>query len=375
MCTLGREGATGTEACLPKAPRVLTSAMDGADPSPRLGVIVGGTRHGHPGTGAVLHALDLLDLDQPPSAEIDRIPLDFLAHGFAPHPTLPCAILLEKRGPGGAWVDLLKRRVERRIEPIPGHHFYGHGTFTADGTALLAIETDLATRAGVVSVRDPGDFTVVDRFPTHGEAPHDCQLVENGATLAVTHGGGKAGGSTPSVTFVDVSTRRLLERVEVGDPRINAGHLAVGRDRELVVVSAPRDGLPPDTSLGGVSLRPPAGALAYARTPTALTARMVGESLSVCLHETSRTALTTHPFGNLITFWRLDRGRLFAALDLRNARGATLTLDQQFFVVSFGLAGGLLLVEANPLKLTARPPLGAGRFGGSHIYTWSPGAR
>jgi uncharacterized protein len=342
-----------------------------ADRSSKLGVIVGGTRHGHPGTREVFHGLDLLDLDRPASAAIDRIPLDFLAHGFAPHPTLPVAVVLEKRGPGGAFVDLAKRQVERRIEPMPGHHFYGHGTFTADASALLSIETDLATRAGVVSVRDPGDFAVVDRFPTYGDAPHDCQLVEDGATLAVTHGGGKQDGSTPSVTFVDVHTRKLLERVEMGDPRINAGHLAVARPRELVVVSAPREGLPPDTSLGGVSLRKPGGALAYAQTPANVTRRMIGESLSVCIHEASRIALTTHPFGDLITFWKLDLGALFAALDLPNARGATLTLNQRYFVVSFGLAGGLLLIEANPLKLGDRVPLGAGRFGGSHIYAWS----
>lgn len=336
-----------------------------------LGVIVGGTRYGDPKTREARFCLDLLDLDAG-EVEPSRIPLDFLAHGFAVQPLRRReAALFEKRGPGGAYVDLVDKAVLRSITPLPGHHFYGHGAFSAGGDALFAVETDLSTNDGQISVRDPNTFEVVDRFPSYGMAPHDCVLIEGGETLVVTNGGGRVGtDALPCVAFVDVASQKLLERFDVSDPRINTGHIAVGARREFIVVSAPRDGLP-DDALGGVSVRLPGGALRRASDPHVVTGRMKGESLSLCIHEPSRTALATHPYGNFISFWNLDTGALFAAFDLPNPRGATLTLDGRRFAVSFGPLASLMLIEASPLKPLLDRPYGARQFGGSHIYTWS----
>lgn len=336
----------------------------------RLGTLVGGTRYADPATQSIRYCLDLLDLDAG-AAEPARIPLDFLAHGFAAHPARPEAALLEKRGAGGAYVDLVRREVRCRLAPLPGHHFYGHGAFSRDAGAFFAVETELASNEGVVSVRDPASFAVLDTFPTFGEAPHDCLLIEEGRTLAITNGGGPAGSAkAPCVSFVDVASRRLLEKLEVSEPRINAGHLAVTRDRACVVVSAPRDGLP-ESALGGVSVRVKGGPLRYATQPAAATRRMVGESLSVCIHEGTRTALVTHPFGGLITFWSLDTGALFGALDLPHPRGVTLTLDERYFAVSYGPAASLLLIETSPLRPVLERDPGTRRFSGSHVYAWS----
>ncbi len=335
----------------------------------RRGVIVGGSRFADANTGAVSHTFDLLDLDAP-STTPSRIPLSFLAHGFAPHPRNGAqAAVLEKRGPGGALLDLVSREWLRAIDPLPGHHFYGHGAFTPGASALLTIETDLATKAGLVSVRDPLTFAAIDRFPTYGESPHDCCLVDGGKTLAVTNGGGTLAGATPSVTFVDVATRKLVDKYEVDEEKINTGHVAVVRDREFVVVSAPRDGLG-ERAAGGVSIRRLGRPFTFIREPNAVTERMVGESLSVCIHEGSRTALTTHPYGNLVTVWNLDHGVIYAAFDLAHARGVTLTLDARQFVVSFGARGGLLAFEAHPFKLASVELPKEGLFSGSHLYTW-----
>ena len=339
----------------------------------KLGVIVGGSRLGNAATGAITHSLDMLDLDGE-TLSTARIPLTFLAHGFALHPTeRRRAVVLEKRGAGAASVDLVSREVLGELEPMTGHHFYGHGSFTADGGALLAIETELATNAGVISIRDPRSFAVIDRFPTYGEAPHDCCLVDGGKTLAITNAGGAVDGAVPCVSFVEVANRKLVDKFEVGESAINTGHIAVARDREFIVVSAPREGLPPEASVGGVSIRRLARPFAYMREPRQVTDRLIGESLSVCIHEPSRTALTTHPYGNLITVWNLDHAVIYAALELAHARGVTLTLDKSRFIVSFGADGGLLALDAHPFKLTNWALREARSFSGSHIYTWDPG--
>lgn len=337
-----------------------------------LGIVVGGTRYAEP-SGAIHHSLDMLDLDAG-DAEPSRIPLDFLAHGFAPHPSKKEAALLEKRGPGGAYVDLAERRVIRAIAPMDGHHFYGHGAFSKGADALFAVETDLATNDGAISVRDPERFSVIETFPTYGKAPHDCLLVDGGATLAITNGGGPISdtskGAMPCVTFVDVASRRLVGRFAVTNPRINTGHLAIDSARSFVVVSAPRDGLPA-TEVGGVSICSRGGKLRYTREPAEVVKRMVGESLSVAIHAKSRVALATHPYGHMITFWNLDSGELFGMLNLPNARGVTLTLDERYFVVSHGPAASLLLLEAQPLRAVPERAPGTRRFGGSHVYTWA----
>jgi hypothetical protein len=337
-----------------------------------LGVIVGPTRFASPRANQIVHCLDLLDLDAG-DAEPARIKLDFFAHGFALNPSRPHeAALLEKRGPGACYVDLVKRTVLRRIEPLAGHHFYGHGAFSRDGSQLFAVETNLATKDGALSVRDPISFAVVDTFPTYGKAPHDCHLIEDGATLAITNGGGPLGTShMPCVTFVDVASRKLLEKVETTNPRVNAGHVALTAGRAFALVSAPRDGLPGETELGGVAVRPRGGPLAHLVEPKSVTSRMLGEALSVCVHEQTGIVLATHPYGHLVSCWDLRTGRPITAFGLPDARGVTLTLDRRFFVIAFGPAASHLLLDASTLRPLADRPPGARMFGGSHIYTWS----
>jgi len=344
--------------------------------STELGVIVGPTRYMEPSTGEVKHTLDLFDLDRHgllgAPAEPDRIALEFFAHGFTTNPARPWqAALFEKRGPGGACVDLATLRVLAPIAPLAGHAFYGHGAFTQDGARLLAVEMNLATRDGVITIRDAADFSVIDQFPSFGAAPHDCHLIEDGAVLAITNGGGALADSRrlPSVTFVDVASHKLLERCEVDNPRINAGHIATLPGREFALVSAPRDGIA-ETSVGGISLRRGKSALKQMREPKHITERMVGESLSVAIHGPSRAVLATHPYGHLATLWDLDSGQISAAGDLQSARGVTLTLDGRYFAVSAGAQAGLLLFTASPFALVAGRDPGRGRFGGSHIYAW-----
>jgi uncharacterized protein len=111
-----------------------------------------------PTTGEERYTLDLLDLDtgQP---ELESIPLDFLGHGLAVHPTRPHEVaLFEKQGRCGCVFDLAQRRLVQRIAPLSGHAFYGHAAFSADGRALFVVEMRLEDREGVVSIRDAKTF-------------------------------------------------------------------------------------------------------------------------------------------------------------------------------------------------------------------------
>ena len=334
-----------------------------------LGVLAGASRLRDPSTGEERYSLDLLDLDASQPA-LERIPLDVFGHGLAVHPARPReAVLFEKQGRQGRQLDLVERRVVQPIAPLPGHLFYGHGAYSLDGEALFVVETCAESREGVVSIRDARSFAVLGAFPTYGAAPHDCRLIEGGRTLAITNGGGPIGSSSsPCVTFVDVMSHKLVERHEVSGRDRNAGHLAVGRDREFAVVSAPREGLPAATSLGGVSLRARAQPCFPMTAPGVVVSRLVGEALSVTIHARSRTAVATHPDADLVTFWNLDRGALAGSLELPGPRGVAITLDERFYVVSYGDDARLMLIETEGLRPLADHRLALEALAGAHLY-------
>ena len=336
-----------------------------------LGVVLGGTQRLNPETGEKISSFDILDLD---SAELRRIPITFLGHGATVWPKAPhIAAVFEKRGPGGVLVDLRAAKALRRIDPTAGRAFYGHAAYSLDGALLYVVETSLDTHAGIITVRDAESLQVRGEFPTFGEDPHDCVLVDDGKTLVITNGGGELGTAfAPSVTYVDIASQKLQEKHTFSDPKINAGHIAIAKNGDFVVSSAPRMGLPEQTTKGGVTIRVRPQKVERMKSPTTIVERLLGESLSVCIHEPTQIAAVTTPVGGIVTFWSIPKRKLTRSMDLEFPRGVTLTLDGRSFVVSSGKASPhLALYDAESLTEVATSyPVGC--FSGSHIYTWDP---
>jgi len=338
------------------------------NPGP-LGVVIGGSQYASASGDRKSYALDLVDLDE---ERLRTIELHFLPHGFSTMPGKETvAAVFEKRGPNACLVELTTGRV-RPIAADEGRAFYGHGVFAPDAQALYAVEIDTASHEGLLTVRDARTWKVTRTIPTGGKNPHDAVLLDDRRTLVVTNGGGDAAsGAAPSVTFVDLASERVVDRVAIGEAAFNAGHVAIARDGSLAVVSAPRDGLP-ETALGGLSLRGPGtgGTAERMREPRDATERMTGESLSVAIHEPSRTVLATHPYGDLFTLWSLDERRLLRAFELESPRGVTVTLDGRLFALSHGKDGSLSLLDPVARDFVEGTRRSLGRFTGSHLFTW-----
>ncbi len=330
----------------------------------RVGVLVGGGAIRHVETGAMTYHLAMLDLDSVGAAPIEEhddrsrtITLPFMAHGMAASPhDARRFVFFEKHGPGCCVVDLELARGEGRvvqtIPPGEGRQFYGHGVFTKDGALLLCTETAVHEQnRGVIAVRDAHDFGLVGEFPSYGRAPHDCMLVDDGATLLVSNGGSPPGEpDPPCVAWVDVATQTLRERQVVPDDMVNAGHLAYTQAGALALVSAPRDGLPPERSRGGVALRRAGGELVSIRAPAEVTDALLGETLSVAIHEPTGIVGATTPLANLVTFWRLDDGALVHKLRVPAPRGIALSLAGDEFVVNFGVPPRAGRIDARTLQ-------------------------
>jgi uncharacterized protein len=335
----------------------------------RNGTLLGLGRFVTPGTGKMSFVLCLFDLDGDASR---TVPMDFFGHGLAQHPKEPRrGVIFEKKGPGCCEVDLLEGRVTRPITTPKERAFYGHGAFSRDGSLLFATENRLETKTGLVCVRDAKTYAEIGEFPTYGKSPHDCHLIDEGRTLAITNGGGVLGDAAedaaPSVTFVDARSTKLMERLIFKDPRINAGHLALTASRDLVAISAPREGLGA-SERGGVTIRTGQGPFATMTEPEEVVSRMVGESLSLCFVEERGVVGVTNPDGNIVTFWDMNEKRFLKKLDLPAPRGLAKTLDGGHLVLSYG-AGSVTLVSPDTLEPVPRHRVAKSELSGSHVFT------
>lgn len=321
--------------------------------------------------GQTKYVLSIIDLD----AKLPRprvTPLEFFAHGVSPHPLEPeKAALFQKHGPGACLVDLVKGQVIQPIITEPGLEFYGHGAYSRDAKWLYATETDVKDNyRGLIHVRDGKTLTTIGEFPSFGLAPHDCQLVDDGKTLVITNGGGEyETDEFGSVTYVDVASEKLIEKIPLPKDR-NAGHLSLTPQGDLAVVSAPREGLDPEENSGGVAVRPAGEEFQPIESPKKLVERMIGETLSLSIHEPSRVVGATTPEGNLLSFWNLDTGELVKSVELPKPRGITLTLDNKFFVVSYDVRADLTFFATDTLERVSQRDLSTSYMTGSHLITY-----
>jgi hypothetical protein len=310
------------------------------------------------------------------------VPITFRGHAVVPHPVEPTRVaLFEKWGPGACEIDLKQGRVLRTITTVTERQFYGHGAWSTDGTLLYAVEAGDRAKGnydGVIAIRDAKTMEMKGTFPTHGKLPHDCHLLDDGKTLGITNGGGGRGSpDVGCVTFVDIASEKLLEKVPV--PDYLAGHMAItARSSKggLAVVSTPFER--PDLGEegfkkvpGAISLRA-AGAkeITTMTTPAEVISRMLGETLSVAIHEGRGIVGATNPAGNIATFWDLKQGKYLRSFDLAVARGIAVTLDQKNFVVTYGNETSCVLIDVENLEIVEGTRFSPTGIAGSHMITY-----
>ena len=306
--------------------------------------------------------------------------LPFFGHAVVPHPVdRKRAGVFAKWGTGGCEVDMVEKRILREIAPTPGREFYGHAAWSKDGKTLYAIESEPRLQGnyeGYVVVRDAATMNVQGEFPTFGKAPHDCHILDDGKTLAITNGGDPATESPGCVTFVDIQAQQLLERVEI--PDLMAGHLAItgqSSKGDLAVGSTPHN--PPGDDPegfkkipGGLTLRASGGKATRMTEPKDTTDKMLGETLSVVIHDELNVVGATNPAGNIVSFWNTKEGSFLKSFDLAEACGIALTLDKRYFVVTARQSYAVRLIRARDLALVESASFNLSGINGSHCVIY-----
>lgn len=119
-----------------------------------------------------------------------RIPLPDRGHAAAAHPEHPLAVAFARRpGRFALVIDCARGEATARLDAPAGRHFYGHGSFSPDGSLLFTAENDFEAPRGVIGIWDAaGGFARLGEFPSGGLGPHDVHLVDD-STLVVANGG------------------------------------------------------------------------------------------------------------------------------------------------------------------------------------------
>jgi len=190
--------------------------------------------------GPRLHALLVIGED---GREIGRLPLAGRGHDIAvDRVRRRVAAFARRPGYFAVIVDLDPLAPIATINPPEGHHFFGHGVFSADGRLLYATENAfLGERPrGVVGVYDVEDGgRRIGEFETHGMDSHEILLAPDGRTLVVANGGIEThpefgrqkidlAGMRPSIVRIDSGTgERIGEtRLDASLNRLSTRHMA-----------------------------------------------------------------------------------------------------------------------------------------------------
>lgn len=352
-------------------PLGLTQALGSVKTDSLGDLLIGGGKFTEPGSNNQRLVLSLLRIAE---SQPELISLDFFPHGISVRPNKPNQILvMEKKGPGCALVDIASKEVLLDVQASKNCWFYGHGAYTKNGDHCYVVETDLTTNRGLLSIREAESGKILGEMDTHGANPHDCQLVVEENFLAITNSGLGRGvqdkNTAPCVTFVDASSGKLLERIPLTKPELNAGHLLVTDNRDLAVVSAPREGMS-TSALGGISLRPKDLSMESLSNPEDVLGRLVGETLSLAYHAQTDLLAATTPDANVVSFWKMSDRSFAGSVRLPEPKGVCLNADQTHFLVSAAATPVIYSINAMDLEnigLAHQNPY----VSGSHLYNWT----
>lgn len=249
-----------------------------------------------------------------------ELPLPARGHAAAAHPDRPEAVAFARRpGTFALVIDCVSGQPKVRLAAPEGRHFYGHGAFSADGSALYTAENDFEAGQGVIGIWDAhGGYRRVGEFASGGVGPHDIKLMPVGDSLVVANGGidthpdsGRAKLNIPTMrpnlSFLGLDGQPLGKVVlDAALHKNSIRHLAVARDGTVAFAMQWQ---------GDLTTHPPLlGLCAPDRNVTLLRGelgphmRMAGYAGSVAISGDGGQVAVTSPRGGLCLIFDLRTG-------------------------------------------------------------------
>lgn len=259
--------------------------------------------------------------------------LENRGHATAVSPNKNLAAVFARRpGRFALVLDLVTQNKRVAFTPPEGHHFFGHGFFSADGRLLYASENDYENERGVIGIYDVNDsFKRVSEIETHGIGPHEALLLSDNSTIAVANGGilthpdyprQKLNISTmePSISYIDARDGKLLSQASL--PRefyqLSLRHMAEAKGG-TIWIGGQYEGSPTD-SLSLVAHQRPGQKIRPISDPKTYHGmkHYIG---SVAVNASGTLIATSAPRGNRIAIWNNDNGELIKIIQRQDAGG------------------------------------------------------
>ncbi|AWZ01257.1 hypothetical protein RHODOSMS8_01722 [Rhodobiaceae bacterium] len=268
-------------------------------------------------------------------------------HDVVPSPDGRRVVIMARRPDRFALVvDLNSGEVHHHMTASDGHHFYGHGCFSADSTLFYTSENHYETGDGVIGVRDANnDFELLGHFASGGIGPHEILLTADRKALAIANGGIRTHPDTgrsklnletmaPSLTLVDHESGELMSRhsLDAEHHQLSIRHLAAGPNglaAALQYEGPKRDRVPLLALFDGTDLQ-------LAETPPAVARAMRNYAGSVAFDTSGDIIALTCPRGNLVSFWSSDDGSYLGFHTARDVCGIAPLENPGHFALTAG---------------------------------------
>ena len=273
------------------------------------------------------------------------LPLETRGHSFAYDRARREAVAFV-RELGGRALAFSPERDPVLFAPGEGRHFYGHGTFSADGRLLLATENEYESGAGVVGAYDAtSGFRRIGEFPTRGVGPHEAILMPDGKTLCVANGGiathpdyGELklnlADMTPSLAYLDIATGDLVEQISLHADlhQLSIRHLALSADGAVWFGCQYEGPLTDDPPLVGRHI--PGHEPELFAGPPDLRARFQNYVGSVAVDASGTIVATSSPRGGILAFWDAATGRSLGSDEMPSVCGVGALEEGGFLLTS-----------------------------------------
>lgn len=275
-------------------------------------------------------------------------PITQRAHDVCLHPQAAEATFFARRPGPTAWrLSLQDGQLLGQIPAADKRHFNGHGVYSTDGQHLYITQTREGNHAGAVGVYDTRSGQLLAELASGGLDPHQCLLLDNGATLVVANGGLlesdqpprrklNRDSMQPSLSWIDLASGRIVHQQKLDNHQLSIRHLAALPDGR-VAVGLQYEG-PQDDQVALVAVADAQQGLKLLPPPPRGWASFTQYVASVACSPDGRYLLASSPRGGCFAVWDLASGQARDQHALADVAGA-IGLGS-----GFALSSGLGLV-------------------------------
>jgi hypothetical protein len=311
-------------------------------------------------------ALVVINLYQQSKRVID---CGFIPHGIYIHPKDKYRVYcFERDGKNACIINLKTEQVEMTFNATDVRKFSGYATFNQKGDRIYVIEYDQQNFQGSISVFNANDLTVIKQLPTLGLRPESCQLLADSILVINNTGSSQDGFHTPSLVFIDMNSEKLVKRIRLDKPGLNAKLFDIVKPTS-VVVSGPTDTAKDQEP--GISFIHQDDSVTTSHPASDATKPDSRQPSSMAVDDKQQTVAVTYPDANLLTTWSVEKQSLVKSISMDRPQGIVLSLDNQYYIVSYGRTPSMIKLATATLEPVAESYVQPTFMYSSYLLNWS----